>query len=115
MIRTVTSMLPPDWRCTVTVRRSQGIDRKGNQLPPAVHHLVDCLIAQQSTADPADFDLTAKTRVVLSAPPGADLRDGDEIEAPAGYFAAGRYTVTGDPARGPLGVSADLTRLTRKG
>lgn len=114
MIIPVTSMFPDDWKCTVTVARPQSTDTLGDRRPAQTVTIDDCLIARQSTTDPVDFSQVVNTRVVLSAPPGTDLRDGDEVTAPADYFMPGRWVVDGDPAAGPLGVAADLRRPARR-
>jgi len=97
----------------VTVERSAGTDRYGNQLPGGTSHRIDgCLIAPRSSEERTDRQATVITGRSLYAPPGADLRSQDVVVFSASPQPSDpRWQVDGEPGDWGVGLEAVLTRV----
>lgn len=113
MSRNVVLLLPDEWRCTVTVERPAGTDRFGLPLPPAPPHEVgDCLVAPgASEEDIASRRVDPDTVATLYGPVGADFSSLDTVIVPPSPIRpSGRFRVSGEVGRWPLGTTVPLKR-----
>ena len=111
LILDVVSLLPPEWRVTVTVVRGGGVDRFGKPVPRSEHTVSNCLIGEATTEEVEAFSEVASLDAVLSAPVMADFRSTDAVNSPKSAWAPARkWRVSGHPRFTPLGTKVPLSK-----
>lgn len=122
MIINVLSMMPDDWKTTITVIPRQGRDASGDPLPDGYPFEVPgCMIGPAGVAGdnrrwegPFRTD-TTDTTLHVYAPPRTPIYSRDVILVPDGYWMSGVMAVDGDPMSWPYGVDASLRRINGTG
>lgn len=112
MTSSVVLGFPPQWRFTAEVTRPGGTDPRGNPLPGTVHEVPDCMASTQSSVEePQSRSDAPETVAWLLAPVGADVTSVDRVDIPdSPLWPSGRFQVSGEPDKGPLGVRVPLRR-----
>lgn len=101
---------PSSWRFTAEVLSGGGRDKWGDPLPETSALVEGCLLAPQTSSDPADFSAFVTDKAVLYAPSSASFTSVSRVRTPAESPLPGLWAVDGSPVRWPAGWAVPLRR-----